>query len=238
MPADVLWLAAACPPELDAARSILARDGLRLELCADLAALRAAARKGGAPELILADLDDWPGDPRRLVRLIRADARLRRSALMFLAGRSGDGVAQALRDGADDFLIKPVPAELLCARIEAAVQTARRLATPEPWSRRVLRARDGRVILELRERRCQVQRGVDYEEVVLTRRQFEVLAALLKRPNRTVGWRELYARGWRPSRLRRRSRTLVQHVMSLRRKLGALAERLEVVPGLGYRWRE
>jgi DNA-binding response OmpR family regulator len=89
--------------------------------------------------------------------------------------------------------------------------------------------------LDLRSRRCLLRQDGAYIDVPLTKRQMDTLTALLRRPNRPVSWSALYRRGWHPSKLRRRSRTLVQHVLSLRRKLGAAGTRIEAVPGFGYR---
>ena len=74
-----------------------------------------------------------------------------------------------------------------------------------------------------------------YREILLTRKQLAALSALLRAAGRPVAWDQLFRRGWRPSKLRRRSRTLVQHVLALRRKLGRAGERIKSVPGVGYR---
>lgn len=159
--------------------------------------------------------------------------------VLFLVGAEASPGAEAalIEGGADDALRLPVDGELLAARLEAAVRDAERWRAPSAWPRHVLRSPDGALALDVKARRC-LLRGPDgdYRDLILTRRQLETLAALLRRPGRPVSWERLYRGGWRPGKLRRRSRTLVQHVLSLRRKLGPLGRRITAVPGFGYRF--
>ncbi|MBI4060602.1 MAG: response regulator transcription factor [Elusimicrobia bacterium] len=202
---------------------------------------------------------DWTS-ARKLARGFPADAALVRLAapaprgiparLRRLHGRAAlpviglvgpDAAAEEevrlLSQGYNDVVRLPVPGTLLLAKVEACVRDAERWALPKAWPRHVLRCADGAVALDARARRCLLRdEAGTYRDVLLTRKQFDTLAALLRRPNRTVGWAEFYRRGWRPSRLRARSRTLVQHVLGLRRKLPSIAERIESVPGFGYRF--
>lgn len=157
--------------------------------------------------------------------------------LLLVGTEAAPGTEAALiAEGADDVLRRTVDGELLAARLEAAVRDAERWRAPRAWPRHVLRTSDGALALDVKARRC-LLRGEDgaYRDVILTRRQLETLAALLRRRNRPVSWEQLYRKGWRPGKLRRRSRTLVQHVLSLRRKLGPLGRRIAAVPGYGYR---
>lgn len=202
---------------------------------------------------------DWP-TLRKLARALPADAVLARPDLLqlralaprlrrlygraalpvlFLVGpEAAPGTEAALiESGADDALRLPADGELLAERLEAAVRDTERWSAPRAWPRHVPHSSDHALALDLKARRC-LLRGPDgsYRDVILTRRQFDALAALMRRPNRPVSWAELYRSGWRPGKLRRRSRTLVQHVLSLRRKLGAEGRRITAVPGFGYRF--
>ncbi len=206
--------------------------------CPDPRALRLLARSNDL-DLIVADLDFLRVDPYRLVQGIRRDPRTQALPILFLSSPGGGTeAAAALRAGADDHLFKPVEPSLLAARLDAALGSARQFARPEPWAPHVLRSRDGRLVLNAKDFRCQVQTGLEYEDRKLTKRQFEVLLLLLRRANRVVSWKDFYAKGWKPRRLQGRSRTLVQHVMRVRQALGPLGARLETVAGIGYRWND
>lgn len=222
----------------DALRESLERQGLTILASDDWAALRKLAKAYPADAVLLG-----LAEPRRAARLA---ARLRRlfgrtslPVVGLLEASAPPGAEAAVLDGgADDALRAPLVPALLAARLETAVRNAERWSAPAAWPRGTLRAGDGAVALDVRARTCLVRREGAYVDVPLTKRQFETLAALLRRRNRPVSWSALYRAGWHPTKLRRRSRTLVQHVLSLRRKLGPAGTRIEAVPGFGYRFRD
>ena len=219
-------------------RQSLEREGMRILASDDGVSLRKLAKAYPADVVLLG-----APEPRQTAKLV---ARLRRlfgrSALpvvaLLPASAPDGGEAAAIESGASDALRAPLNATLLAARLETAVRNAERWTAPAFQPRHVLRASDGALTLDLRSRLCLVRQNGAYADVPLTNRQLETLAALLRRPNRPVSWTALYKRGWHPSKLRRRSRTLVQHILTLRRKLGPAGMRIEAVPGFGYRMRD
>jgi DNA-binding response OmpR family regulator len=209
--------------------------GIRVLSAGDWPTLRKLARSVPA-DAVLARPDLL--QPRELApRLRKLYGRSALPVLFLVGGEAAPGTEAALiESGADDALRLPVDGELLAARLEASVRDAERWSAPKAWPRHVLRTSDGALALDVKARRC-LLRGPDgsYRDVLLTRRQLDTLAALLRSPNRPVSWEKLYKGGWRPGKLRKRSRTLVQHVLSLRRKLGPEGRRIAAVPGFGYR---
>lgn len=134
---------------------------------------------------------------------------------------------RGLRSGADDYVVKPFGIEELVARMEAVVRRARAAppspAGPEP----TVLAVDG-VCVDLDRREV----TVDGQPVELTRKEFDVLAVLLREPgvvsrDRLVG--EVWQTTWAGT-----SRSLDVHVASLRRKLGR-PDLVQTVRGVGYR---
>ena len=212
--------------------------GIRTLTAGDWPTLRKLAASVPADALLARpDLLSPRGLPARLRRLY-GNASL--PVLFLIGAEAAPGTEAALiEDGADDVLRLPADGELLAARLEAAVRDAERWRAPRVWPKHVLRSSDGALALDRKARRC-LAKGPDgtYRDVILTRRQFDTLAALLRRAGRPVSWAVLYRGGWRPGKLRKRSRTLVQHVLSLRRKLGSLGPRISAVPGFGYRFSE
>ncbi|MEK7384683.1 MAG: winged helix-turn-helix domain-containing protein [Elusimicrobiota bacterium] len=217
-----------------ASRAALEAAGIRVQAAESRAALRKLAVALPA-DALLVSAAALTGSPARTVPALR---RLygRKDLAVLVLGPSPDGwAARVLAAGADDALDSGADPALLVARVEAALRTVSQLAAPAAWPRGVLRTPDAEIALDLRAQRCLVRTGGGYREVLLTRKQLAALAALLRAGGRPVSWANLFARGWRPGRLRRRSRTLVQHVLALRRKLGAAGRRIAAVPGLGYR---
>ncbi|WP_024119223.1 winged helix-turn-helix domain-containing protein, partial [Thermus thermophilus] len=127
---------------------------------------------------------------------------------------------------ADDYLVKPFAVEELLARLEALLRRA--------GKRKVLRR--GPLLLDLE----RMEARLEGNPLPLTRREFALLAYLAERPGRVCTREELLEAVWGPDYLGT-PRTVDQHVLQLREKLGEdpKAPRfLETVRGVGYRFRE
>jgi len=219
-------------------RESLEREGIRILASEDWISLRKLAKAYPA-DAVLLGLQEPKQTARLAVRLRRLFGKTALPIVVLLAAAAPEGAeAAVIGSGADDALRAPLDAALLSARVETAVRNAERWNAPAVWPRHILRTSDGALALDLRSRLCLVRQDGAYVDVALTKRQMEALSALLRRPNRPVSWSALYRRGWHPTKLRRRSRTLVQHILTLRRKLGEAGTRIEAVPGFGYRLRD
>lgn len=217
-----------------AGRAALEAAGIHVQAAASRAALRKLASALPADALLVASTALGDSPARTLPALRRLYGR-KELAVLVLGADPPAWAAKVLAAGADDALDAGGDPALLVARVETSLRTVEQLAVPAAWPRGVLRTPDAEIALDVRAQRCLVREGEGYREVLLTRKQLTALAALLRAGGRPVRWTDLFARGWRPGRLRRRSRTLVQHVLALRRKLGAAGRRIAAVPGLGYR---
>lgn len=210
------------------AASALEAAGIRLVFAPTRAALAKLAVALPPDALVLVG----PAPRAAVVETLRRQSGRRGLPVLALISEERDA-ASALGAGVDDALPSGLAPALLVARVETAVRRRER-AVAVPTRGRLATA-DLHIVLDLRGLRCLLREGERYNEVLLTRRQFDTLAALIRAKARPVAWAELYDDGWRPARLRKRSRTLVQHVIALRRKLGPHGARISAVPGIGYR---
>jgi DNA-binding response OmpR family regulator len=143
-----------------------------------------------------------------------------RILMLTAADRPVDRI-QGLGIGADDYLVKPFVFGELVARVRAL---ARRSPTIVPL---VLRHRD----IELDTARHRVTRGG--RELILSPKEFAVLAFLLQSDGAAVSAETLLARVW-DERTDAFSNTVRMTIMRLRRRLGE-PQVIGTVPGIGYR---
>jgi DNA-binding response OmpR family regulator len=159
-------------------------------------------------------------DGLELVRRVRRESTV--PIIMLTAIPDEAARIAELDAGADDYVAGPVSMPELAARMRAQLRRARGFGT-EPA---VLRA--GELALDLDARRCTVAgRAVE-----LTRREFELLAALLRYPGRIHTREQLLELVWATDAIN--PKTVDGHVAALRRKLGP-AVSIATLRGLGYR---
>ncbi|MBP1643924.1 MAG: OmpR family two-component response regulator [Acidobacteria bacterium] len=204
----------------------LAKAGFAVELeRRGDSALEALRRQ--PPDLLVLDLMVPGLDGLELTRILKRDPATARIPLVMLTAR-GEEVDRivGLELGADDYIPKPFSPREVVLRIKA-----------------VLRRRDGEaaggerldtggIRLDLGAHRAEV-RG---REIQLTATEFRLLKVLIERQGRVQTRSRLLTDVWGYAE-DVDSRTVDTHVRRLRRKLGAEADRIETVIGVGYRLR-
>jgi DNA-binding response OmpR family regulator len=137
--------------------------------------------------------------------------------------------------GADDYLVKPYDVRELMARLHAVTRRRRPDATPptgldrgdeQPSQTEVT---CGDVVIDV-ERRSVTRRGT---AVQLTRKEFDLLALLARRPGVVFRREQIISEVWQ-STWDGCHRTLEVHVAAVRAKTGTAAL-IETVRGVGYR---
>jgi DNA-binding response OmpR family regulator len=172
------------------------------------------------PDLVILDLM-MPGiDGRGVLREVRR--RGDTPVIMLTAVSSEADRIAGLDDGADDYLVKPFSLGELEARVRALLRRA-----PRPAS-------DAAADAPFRIDRAAREVRVDGAEVVLTRREFDLLAFLADNPSRVVGTDELLEAVWNSSSEWQDPNTVKEHVRRLRTKVGASV--IRTVRGAGYRF--
>ena len=145
-----------------------------------------------------------------------------------ITARVGEADAVAgLELGADDYIAKPFSIKEAVARVRAVL----RRSQDDFEGATVLTA--GRLRLETDSRRVLVEE----QEIALTRKEFDLLATMLRQQGRVLTRSRILERVWGydyPGE----TRTVDVHVRQLRKKLGAeVARDIETVVGVGYRFR-
>jgi DNA-binding response OmpR family regulator len=152
--------------------------------------------------------------------------------IIAVTARSGEqDRVRGLRIGADDYIVKPYAFAELLARIEAVTRRTRAARSQEvrneAAANRVVEYGD--LTVDLAGRRV----SVGDKHVPLTRKEYDILALLLRDPGRVFTRAQILEEVWQTTWLGS-SRTLDVHVATLRAKLGD-ANLVETVRGVGYR---
>jgi DNA-binding response OmpR family regulator len=181
------------------------------------------------PDLVMLDLSLPDGDGRDVCRELR-----RRSdvpiVMLTARGTEMDRIV-GLELGADDYVVKPFSAAETISRIRAVL---RRSAPRDGAGAEERALRIGEVEVDPAARTARL-RG---EELDLSRKEFDLLAELMRHAGRVVKREDLMAKVWDVNWFGS-TKTLDVHIGWLRRKLGDDPERptyIETVRGIGFRF--
>jgi two-component system response regulator ResD len=184
-------------------------DALRL--------IRAGNVDAALVDVMLPGLDGF-----ELVRRIRQESTI---PLILLTARGEETNRVAgLEVGADDYVVKPFSAPEVVARVRAQLRRAQGFESASPAPLRV-----GSLEVDPASRLV----SVDGRDVSLTRREFDLLVALMSSPNRVYRREELLELVWGSEFLS--AKTVDVHVAGLRRKLGS-SVKITALRGVGYRF--
>jgi len=178
-------------------------------------------------DLLLLDLVLPGGDGFEILREVR---RLRPTLpviILTARGEESDRV-RGLRDGADDYVVKPFSVKELLARVEAVL----RRSPQRPLDLTQVRIPGGRIDLDRRE--VQFDDGGREE---LSEREAELVRYLAAHNGRAIAREEILANVWRINPRGLPTRTIDMHVARLREKLRddpASPSILLTVRGKGY----
>jgi DNA-binding response OmpR family regulator len=183
--------------------------------------------ESAAPDLVMLDLALPDGDGRDVCRELRRRSQI--PIVMLTARGTETDKIVGLELGADDYVVKPFSAAEVISRIRAVL---RRSGPVEPAPRGPLRA--GELLLDQAARRATLGDQV----LDLSRKEFDLLAELMRHRGEVVTREDLMARVWDTNWFGS-TKTLDVHIGWLRRKLGDEAadpRYIETVRGVGFRF--
>jgi DNA-binding response OmpR family regulator len=180
------------------------------------------------PDLILLDVNLPEMDGFEICRRLRAEAATAAVPIIMLTARidEADRVA-GFEFGADDYITKPFSPKEALARVRAVLRRSGRLDEPA----------EALVDLPLRIDVAGRSARVGDRSVELTRKEFDLLAELLRQRGRVLTRERLLESVWGYD-FPGETRTVDVHVRRLRQKLGEPVDlRIETVVGVGNRYR-
>jgi DNA-binding response OmpR family regulator len=177
-----------------------------------------------APDVVLLDLGLPDIDGLQVLAMLRAVSAV---PVIIITARDDDAdMVKALDGGADDYVVKPFGIEQVEARLRAILRRSGSAPAEGPL-----------VVGDLTIDPLTRQVSLDEVPIDLSRKEFDLLLALVQRAGEVVTKRELLADVWRQS-YGGGDRTVDVHLSWLRRKLGETAANpryLHSVRGVGVR---
>ena len=205
--------------------------------------LEGARERGERFDVVVCDLM-LPGLPGEdIVRLVRATDAATPIIVTSARSAASDKI-DLLKLGADDYLAKPFDLDELLARVQVQLRHAdvRRASAsgapsderlPEPAAATAMRYKDWTLDVDAR------TLSVREEPVRLTRLEFNILEARVRRPRKVFTKRELFEIAWNEESAVE-EKAINVHVSNIRSKLRAAhsAGEIETVWGIGFKLAE
>lgn len=185
-----------------------------------------AKAKKVKPHLIIMDVMMPEMDGIEACETIRKDSNLANTIITFLTARGEDYSQVAGFDaGADDYITKPIKPKVLVSKVKALL---RRLKNEEENSQIVT---VGDMVINREEYKI----VKDDIEIILPRKEFELLSLLASRPGKVFKREEILDNVW-GNEVIVGGRTIDVHIRKLREKIGE--DHFKTVKGVGYKYVE
>ena len=185
-----------------------------------------AIAKKFLPDLILLDVM-MPGmDGMETCDIIRQDSQLKDTIIAFLTARGEDySQVAGFEAGADDYITKPIKPKVLTSKVKSLL---RRFKTQDD-SQQILKL--GNITINREEYKI----FVDTQEMVLPRKEFELLSLLASKPGKVFKREDILDRVW-GNDVVVGGRTIDVHIRKLREKIGE--QKFKTIKGVGYKFVE
>lgn len=178
------------------------------------------------PHLIILDVMMPEMDGIEACEKLRAIPELSQSIITFLTARGEDYSQLAgFEAGADDYITKPVKPKVLVSKVKALLRRFRESEEAPKnlkWGNLVINREEYKVIK-------------DKQEMLLPRKEFELLALLASKPGKVFKREEILDNVW-GNEVIVGGRTIDVHIRKLREKIGN--DRFKTVKGVGYKFVE
>jgi len=180
------------------------------------------------PNLIVLDVM-MPGmDGIETCEQIRLNPKYNNILITFLTARSEDySQVAGLEAGGDDYINKPIKPKVLVSRVKALLRRKGSDVIQSDNDQGLIEISDLKIDRESH------QVTLDYDNVFLPRKEFEILYLLASKPGKVFNRGEIFDKIWGDDVVVG-GRTIDVHIRKLRRKLGR--DYIVTVKGVGYKF--
>ncbi|MCX7547000.1 response regulator transcription factor [Xanthomarina sp. F1114] len=178
------------------------------------------------PQLIILDVMMPEMDGIEACENIRKIPELNNTIITFLTARGEDYSQVAGFDaGADDYITKPIKPKLLISKVKSLLRRLKEEEVEEPV------VKIGHLVID----REAYKVTLNNEDIVLPRKEFELLSLLTSKPGKVFKREEILDKVW-GNEVVVGGRTIDVHIRKLREKIGNHS--FKTVKGVGYKFKD
>jgi two-component system alkaline phosphatase synthesis response regulator PhoP len=183
-----------------------------------------AQAKKHKPHLIILDVMMPEMDGIEACERLRGIPELNETIITFLTARGEDySQVAGFEAGADDYVTKPIKPKVLLSKVKALLRRFKKDDQED------VAIRVGDLVINREE--YKILKGK--EEIILPRKEFELLSLLASKPGKVFKREDILDRVW-GSEVVVGGRTIDVHIRKLREKIGD--DRFKTVKGVGYKF--
>ncbi len=192
-------------------------------------ALKIADKK--IPDLIILDVMMPEMDGIVTCEELRKNTKLKKTVIAFLTARGEDySQIAGFEAGGDDYITKPIRPKVLLSRVKALLKRTHAAEEVE------VAIDDNKITIgNLIIDREKYMITVQDDEMILPRKEFELLSLLASKPGKVFTREEIYSSVW-GEQVIVGDRTIDVHIRKLREKIGDL--HIKTLKGIGYKFVE
>ena len=174
------------------------------------------------PDLIILDVMMPGKNGLETCNILRANSKFAATLIIFLTAMNDESSEiKGLETGADDYITKPVSPKVLISKVNALF-------------RRI--AKEDHTVIEVGDFKIDREKYIVYyqgTEIILARKEFELVALLASKPGKVFLRNEILNRIW-GTEVIVGDRTIDVHIRKIRQKLGM--DCITTVKGVGYKF--
>lgn len=173
------------------------------------------------PDLIILDIMMPRKSGIEVCEILRKDEKFQDTCLIMLTALSDDAThIRGLEVGADDFISKPISPKVLVSRVNALLRRRQKPA------HKIINT--GAIVIDPEK----FETRVEGREVVLAKKEFELLYLLASQPGKAFLRKEILSKVWHGVIVG--DRTIDVHIRKIRRKLDF--DCIDTIKGVGYKF--
>lgn len=182
--------------------------------------------------LILLDIMMGEISGIKMAKMLKADVATAGIPIIFCTARdSEDDMVMGLNLGADDYIMKPYTVRNVVARVKSVLRRSGGVKAVAAAPHNMLEVEE--LVLDMEFKKC----TVDGEEVRLTRKEFELLAYLIRHKGKICSREQILNAVW-SDEVVVLDRTIDVNVTRLRSKIGRYGSYIVTRSGFGYGFRD